>query len=170
MNELIEWGQKYATYVRRHMEVSPARRDLSFAPTERVWNLLLRQEPSIDRRIERKPRLLWAMQEEDRKRKQDQQWQGDGAEEAEAAKAREVEARAEEAERGVEELAERLRNFQEQSRQAAENKGKTPEERGLGGQLSENVIEVFSSQSTSERAQCSDQGTGPRMIAKRIRR
>jgi hypothetical protein len=57
--------------MRRYIEVTPARRDLCFAPTVDVWRLLLRQEESIDRRIERKTRLLWTMQEEDRKRRED---------------------------------------------------------------------------------------------------
>ena len=34
IDELIEWTQKYATFMRRYIEVSPARRDLCFAPTE----------------------------------------------------------------------------------------------------------------------------------------
>jgi len=35
IDELIEWTQKYQTFMRRHIEVSPARRDLCFAPTRR---------------------------------------------------------------------------------------------------------------------------------------
>jgi hypothetical protein len=75
MDELIEWNHKYQTYMRRYIEVTPARRDLCFAPTADHWKLLLRQEESLHRQIERKTRLLWAMQEEDRQRKQDPKWQ-----------------------------------------------------------------------------------------------
>jgi hypothetical protein len=129
IDELIEWTQKYQTFMRRHMEVSPARRDLCFAPTEAKWRLILRQEVGIDRQIERKTRLLWEMQEVDRQRRQDEEWQEIVQQEAESAQAREAEARAQEAEqaRMIEEAAaeigERLKKIQEQSRQAAENKG-----------------------------------------------
>ena len=75
MDELIEWNHKYQTYMRRYIEVTPARRDLCFAPTADHWKLLLRQEESLHRQIERKTRLLWAMQEEDRQRRGDAQWQ-----------------------------------------------------------------------------------------------
>jgi len=61
-DELIERNHKYQTYIRRCIEVTPARHDLCFAPTQDVWKLMLCQEESIDRQIERKTRLLWAMQ------------------------------------------------------------------------------------------------------------
>ena len=138
IDELIEWGQKYATFMRRYIEVSPARRDLCFAPTEAKWKLILRQEAGIDRQIERKTRLLWEMQEVDRKRREDGQWQEIAQQEAEAAEAREAEARAKQVEHAtrMEELAvrmvERFRKLQEQSRQAAENKEPASEELGSG--------------------------------------
>jgi len=138
IDELIEWGQKYATFMRRYIEVSPARRDLCFVPTEARWKLILRQEAGIDRQIERKTRLLWEMQEVDRKRREDEQWQEIAQQEAEAAEAREAEARAKQVEHAtrMEELAvrmvERFRKLQEQSRQAAENKEPASEELGSG--------------------------------------
>ncbi len=138
IDELIEWTHKYQTFMRRYIEVSPARRDLCFAPTEAKWKLILRQEASIDRQMERKTRLLWEMQEEDRKRRKDPEWQEIEREEAEAAEAREAEARAHEAEqaRMIEEAAlqisENIKKIREQSRQAAENKGPTPEGQGSG--------------------------------------
>ena len=138
IDELIEWGQKYATFMRRYIEVSPARRDLCFVPTEARWKLILRQEAGIDRQIERKTRLLWEMQEVDRKRREDGQWQEIAQQEAEAAEAREAEARAKQVEHAtrMEELAvrmvERFRKLQEQSRQAAENKEPAAEEQGSG--------------------------------------
>ena len=138
IDELIEWGQKYATFMRRYIEVSPARRDLCFAPTEAKWKLILRQEAGIDRQIERKTRLLWEMQEVDRKRREDGQWQEIAQQEAEAAEAREAEARAKQVEHAtrMEELAvrmvERFRKLQEQSRQATENKEPASEEQGSG--------------------------------------
>ena len=138
IDELIEWGQKYATFMRRYIEVSPARRDLCFAPTEAKWKLILRQEAGIDRQIERKTRLLWEMQEVDRKRREDGQWQEIAQQEAEAAEAREAEARAKQVEHAtrMEELAvrmvERFRKLQEQSRQVTENKEPASEEQGSG--------------------------------------
>ena len=138
IDELIEWTQKYQTFMRRYIEVSPARRDLCFAPTEAKWRLILRQEAGIDRQIERKTRLLWEMQEVDGKRRRDEHWQEMVQQEAEAAEAREAEARAQEAERArmmeelAERMAERLRNIQEQSRQAAETKEPASEEQGSG--------------------------------------
>jgi hypothetical protein len=138
IDELIEWTQKYQTFMRRYIEVSPARRDLCFAPTEARWKLILRQEASIDRQIERKTRLLWEMQEEDGRRRQDEAWQEMVQEEAEAAEARAAEARAQEAEQArrmeelAERMAERLRKIQEQSRQVTENKGAASEEQGSG--------------------------------------
>ena len=138
IDELIEWGQKYATFMRRYIEVSPARRDLCFVPTEARWKLILRQEAGIDRQIERKTRLLWEMQEVDRKRREDEQWQEIAQQEAEAAEAREAEARAKQVEHAtrMEELAvrmvERFRKLQEQSRQVTENKEPASEEQGSG--------------------------------------
>jgi len=138
IDELIEWTQKYQTFMRRHIEVSPARRDLCFAPTEARWKLILRQEAGIDRQIERKTRLLWEMQEVDRRRREDERWQEIAQQEAEAAEAREAEARAKEVEhaRRMEELAvrmvERFRKLQEQSRQVTENKEPASEEQGSG--------------------------------------
>jgi len=138
IDELIEWGQKYATFMRRYIEVSPARRDLCFAPTEARWKLILRQEAGIDRQIERKTRLLWEMQEVDRRRREDEQWQEIAQQEAEAAEAREAEARAKQVEHAtrMEELAvrmvERFRKLQEQSRQVTENKEPASEEQGSG--------------------------------------
>jgi hypothetical protein len=134
IDELIEWTHKYQTFMRRYIEVSPARRDLCFAPTEAKWKLILRQEASIDRQMERKTRLLWEMQEEDRKRRKDPEWQEIEREEAEAAEAREAEARAQEAEqaRMIEEAAlqisENIKKMREQSRQATENTGGVPDE------------------------------------------
>ena len=139
IDELIEWGQKYATFMRRYIEVSPARRDLCFAPTEARWKLILRQEAGIDRQIERKTRLLWEMQEVDRRRREDERWQEIAQQEAEAAEAREAEARAKQVEHAtrMEELAvrmvERFRKLQEQSRQVTENKELASEEQGSGG-------------------------------------
>ena len=136
IDELMEWTQRYLTYIRRHMEITPARRGLCFIPTEERWKLLLRQEESIDRQLERKTRLLWAMQEEDRKRRGDEEWQEIIRQEAEAAEAREAEARAQEAEqtRLIEEAAaqigEHFKKIQEQSRQVAENKGLASGEQG----------------------------------------
>ena len=138
IDELIEWGQKYATFMRRYIEVSPARRDLCFAPTEARWKLILRQEAGIDRQIERKTRLLWEMQEVDRRRREDERWQEIAQQEAEAAEAREAEARAKQVEHAtrMEELAvrmvERFRKLQEQSRQVTENKEPASEEQGSG--------------------------------------
>ena len=138
IDELIEWGQKYATFMRRYIEVSPARRDLCFVPTEARWKLILRQEAGIDRQIERKTRLLWEMQEVDRRRREDERWQEIAQQEAEAAEAREAEARAKQVEHAtrMEELAvrmvERFRKLQEQSRQATENKEPASEEQGSG--------------------------------------
>ena len=138
IDELIEWTQKYQTFMRRYIEVSPARRDLCFAPTEAKWRLILRQEAGIDRQIERKTRLLWEMQEVDGKRRRDEHWQEMVQQEAEAAEAREAEARAQEAERArmmeelAERMAERLRNIQEQSRQLTETKEPASEEQGSG--------------------------------------
>lgn len=85
IDEQKEWNEKYQFYVRRHVEISQARRNLCFAPTEKEWTLLLRQEASLDRQIERKTRLLWEMQEVDRKRRHDEEWHqitGQQAEEA----------------------------------------------------------------------------------------
>ena len=138
IDELIEWTQKYQTFMRRYIEVTPARRDLCFAPTEAKWRLILRQEAGIDRQIERKTRLLWEMQEVDGKRRRDEHWQEMVQQEAEAAEAREAEARAQEAERArlmeelAERMAERLRNIQEQSRQLTETKEPASEEQGSG--------------------------------------
>jgi len=147
IDELIEWTQKYATFMRRYMEVTPARRGLCFAPTEAKWGLILRQEANLDRQIERKTRLLWEMQEVDRKRRQDEQWQEIVRQEEAAAQAREAQAGAEEAEqaRMIEEVAAEIgEQIQEQSRQVAENKQSVGEEQGsgVGGQrsgASENV-------------------------------
>jgi hypothetical protein len=121
------------------MHITPARRGLCFIPTEQRWKLLLRQEESIDRQLERKMRLLWAMQEEDRKRRGDEAWQEIIRQEAEAAEAGEAEARAQEAEQArlIEEAAaqigEHFKKIQEQSRQAAENKSPGSEAQGPGG-------------------------------------
>ena len=98
--------------------------------------MILRQEAGIDRQIERKTRLLWEMQEVDRKRREDGQWQEIAQQEAEAAEAREAEARAKQVEHAtrMEELAvrmvERFRKLQEQSRQVTENKEPASEEQG----------------------------------------
>jgi hypothetical protein len=75
IDEQMEWNIKYQFYLRRHVEISMARRNLCFAPREKVWTLLLRQEGYVDRQIERKTRLLWAMQEEDLRRRRDPEWQ-----------------------------------------------------------------------------------------------
>ena len=123
MDELIEWNHKYQTYMRRYIEVTPARRDLCFAPTADHWKLLLRQEESLHRQIERKTRLLWAMQEEDRQQKQDPQWQEIVAQ---AAETRQIQARDQDAELAknvddaVMEIVKKFNEIQEQSRQAAE--------------------------------------------------
>ena len=132
IDELIEWTQKYQTFMRRYMEVTPARRDLCFAPNDEAkWRLILRQEANIDRQIERKTRLLWEMQEVDLKRRQDEQWQEIVRQEEEAAKAREAEARAQEEEQArvidqvAREIGEKIAKMQEQSRaggQVDENK------------------------------------------------
>jgi hypothetical protein len=138
IDELIEWTHKYQTFMRRYMEVSPARRDLCFVPTEARWKLLLRQEGSIDRQMERKTRLLWEMQAEDGRRRQDEGWQEMVKEEREAAEARAAEARREEAaqakrmEELTERMAERLRRIHEQSREAAENNEPEIEGEGSG--------------------------------------
>ena len=138
IDELIEWTQKYQTFMRRHIEVSPARRDLCFAPTEAKWKLILRQEASIDRQIERKTRLLWEMQEVDGKRRQDEAWQEMVRQEEEAVEAREAKARAQEAEQArmideaTAQIVEQLRKIREQSRQAAENTGPGSGEEGSG--------------------------------------
>ena len=135
MDELIEWNHKYQTYMRRYIEVTPARRDLCFAPTADHWKLLLRQEESLHRQIERKTRLLWAMQEEDRQRKQDPQWQEIVAQ---AAETRQIQARDQDAELAknmddaVMEIVKKFNEIQEQSRQAAEKKGRLRENRGRG--------------------------------------
>ena len=120
IDELIEWTQKYTTFMRRYIEVSPARRDLCFAPTEAKWKLILRQEAGIDRQIERKTRLLWEMQEVDRRRREDERWQEIAQQEAEVAQAREAEARAK---------ASRARD---KSHQVTENKEPASEEQGSG--------------------------------------
>lgn len=78
------------------------------------------------------------MQEVDRKRRGDEEWQEIIRQEAEAATAREAQARAQEAEQArlIEEAAaqigERFKKIQEQSRQAAENNGRASEEQGSG--------------------------------------
>ena len=134
-DELIEWNHKYQTYMRRYMEVTPARRDLCFAPTQDVWKLMLRQEESIDRQIERKTRLLWAMQEEDRQRREDPQWQEIVAQ---AAETRKVQARDQDAELAkkvddaVVKIVEEFNRIREQSRQAAEKKGRLRRNRVQG--------------------------------------
>jgi hypothetical protein len=75
IDEQMQWNLRYQFYLRRRVEISPAKRNLCFAPTEKVWTLLLRQEAYVDRQIERKTRLLWAMQEEDLRRRRDPEWQ-----------------------------------------------------------------------------------------------
>jgi hypothetical protein len=161
IDELIEWTQKYQTFMRRYIEVTPARRDLCFAPTEAKWRLILRQEASIDRQIERKTRLLWEMQEVDGKRRQDERWQEMVRQEAEVAEAREAEARAQEAEQArlideaTAQVVEQLKKIREQSRQVRENKGPGSEEQGSG----------VGGQEIGERGQGSgirDQGSGAR--------
>jgi hypothetical protein len=131
IDELIEWTQKYQTFMRRYMEVTPARRDLCFAPNDEAkWRLILRQEANIDRQIERKTRLLWEMQEVDLKRRQDEQWQEIVRQEEEAAKAREAEARAQE--------EEQARVIDEVAREIGEKMAKMKEQSRAGGQVDEN--------------------------------
>jgi hypothetical protein len=128
--------QKYQTFMRRYIEVTPARRDLCFAPTdEGKWSLILRQEANIDPQIERKTRLLWEMQEVDLKRRQDEQWQEIVRQEEEAAKAREAEARAQQ--------EEQARMIYEAAAQIAEHmkeihKQKIKEQSRRGAQVAEN--------------------------------
>jgi hypothetical protein len=138
IDEQIQWNQRYQFYVRRNVEISTARRNLCFAPTEKVWTLLLRQEAYSDRQIERKTRLLWAMQEEDLRRKGDPVWQEIIRQQEEEQKEEEAEARQGDsvdrsrAERrsapattaSVEAVGDKsLGEISEQSRQPIENKG-----------------------------------------------
>ena len=175
IDELIEWTQKYQTFMRRYLEVSPARRDLCFAPTEAKWKLILRQEAAIDRQIERKTRLLWEMQEVDRKRREDEQWQEIVRQEAEAAEAHAAQARAEEAERIrrmeelTERMAERIRKIQEQSRQVVEDKGPASEKQDSEARETVGAPLVGARQRPDENAsnraleadqQAGDQGSG----------
>jgi len=141
IDELIEWTQKYQTFMRRYMEVTPARRDLCFAPNDEAkWRLILRQEANIDRQIERKTRLLWEMQEVDLKRRQDEQWQKIVRQEEEAAKAREAEARAEEEEQArvidevAREIGEKMAKMKEQAVPAAKwmKTGRLSQSKGRG--------------------------------------
>ena len=127
MDELIDWNQKYQTYMRRYMEVTPARHDLCFAPKAEVWKLMLRREESLDRQMERKTRLLWAMQKEDWQRKEDPQWQEivpqatergqNQARDEDATFSRKVEG-------VVAKIIEQHYKMEEQSRQGAEKKGR----------------------------------------------
>ena len=151
IDELIEWTpQKYQTFMRRYIEVTPARRDLCFAPTdEGKWSLILRQEANIDPQIERKTRLLWEMQEVDLKRRQDEQWQEIVRQEEEAAKAREAEARAQE--------EEQARVIEEVAREIGEKMAKMQEQSRAGGQVDENkqAVSVEGQESKAE-----EQGPG----------
>lgn len=62
LEELRDITQKYQLYLREQVLVSPAMRDACLAPSQEEWRLLIRQQNAIDRQIERKTRLLMALQ------------------------------------------------------------------------------------------------------------
>jgi hypothetical protein len=61
LEEARESLEKYKLYLEEEVAFTPAMRDACFVPLDRGWVMLLRQENSIDRRIERKTRLLMQM-------------------------------------------------------------------------------------------------------------
>ena len=170
IKERKEWTEKYLTFIGLHVEISPARRNLCFAPTEAKWRLILRQEAQIDRQIERKTRLLWDMQKEDLRRRRDPEWQEIIRQEEEA-EAAEAEAwrtlarasapaaapEAEESQQGMaEEPAEATAGMDaknaKQSRQSTENTGSASENKAVGA-------------GSEDGDQPSGNGSGPGMAA-----
>ncbi len=150
-DEQKEWNEHYQFYLRRKVEISRARRNLCFAPTEGKWRLILRQEAMVDRQMERKTRLLWEMPDRDWKRRHDEEWQQFIREESEdeeedttdliggpegadpEAKAREVAAEQAKATEQAEAAADPpISKNSKQSRQAIENKGAAPENKAEG--------------------------------------
>ena len=130
IQEQMQWNLQYQFYLRRKVEISPAKRNRCFAPTEKVWPLLMRQEAYVDRQLERKTRLLWAMQEEDLRRRRDPEWQaimqqqGSGAGDQGSGTVEEVP-------KGVADPT--PSEISEQSRQVGETKGSgSNEEQGSG--------------------------------------
>jgi len=68
--EFKQVKEQYLLYLREFGEVTRAQKDACYAPRGRVWRLLLRQEQTLEREMERKLRLLWQMQRQDRERLQ----------------------------------------------------------------------------------------------------
>ena len=66
--EFKQVKEQYLLYLREFGEVTQAQKDACYAPRGRVWRLLLRQEQTLEREMERKLRLLWEMQRQDRER------------------------------------------------------------------------------------------------------
>ncbi len=64
--EIHQMRDEYELYKREHVEITPALRDACLAPSQPEWTLLIRQENSLLRQIDRTVKLLMAL-----KRKRD---------------------------------------------------------------------------------------------------
>ena len=62
--------EPWVLYLEEFGKITSAQKDACYAPRGRVWRLLLRQEQTLEREMERKLRLLWDMQRQDRERMQ----------------------------------------------------------------------------------------------------